>query len=243
MGTDIANSPLTVSTVLPLSWWGQRKARANAVLNYQSIQVDTAIDFNYSNTVPILSGTAAVDTGIDVPFSGVFYHITTTGQLNDLPQSGAFLLKSPKTESWYVARAFSLATPTIAANYCIPLGLDNGGSFIEVALNQPDSTTHFFLDMAAGGATVKADLGATCAIGSALCPVGTTIVNTVALYMDQIAGALVVEFNDVEVSRTLASGGGLDNMPTLALPLDAQSNNAAINLRLFGGFAAVQGPR
>lgn len=227
-------------------WWSQREARARYLLNYAITQVDTPIPFNFSVTKPVLAGGPPT---VDTALAGTVYnmnHLSDT--LNFMPDSGAKGLPTPKITPFYFATLVRFATATIAASYAIPLGLDNGTSYIEVALNQPSSTTHFFLLMNNGGAGSSLDLGASCALGSALCPIGVPV--TIEVWYDPywapadggVPGRLQVAFQETVVSTQYANDGGLDLMPlTASLAPDCQANNVNMALHAYGGFLMLKG--
>jgi hypothetical protein len=222
-----------------LSWFDQRRLRALQVLNYGgNVQVDYPINFDYTRGAPVLSGTTPIDTA----YTGIVYALTgAPSTLNDLPQSGANLISWPKAQPWYVAHKVSFAG-LMTTSYCLPLGLDNGVNYIEVSLQFGNANPqHLYLAMGGGTGTVNTDLGASFALGSANVPNGPPV--TIAIYHDMVAGALAVEVNDVEATRIVASGGGLDAMPTAPLALDAQCNCGPVGLRVHGGFAMLQTPQ
>lgn len=249
---------------LALGWWEQRKARAQTLLNYNGvIQVDTPVRFNYAEMTPAAlgigygivanqSGTvAALNLGGD---SGLICAPVSAAALLAAIQAGAgatagsltsanSLIAAPPVEPWFVSMRVSIAS-LVVSGFVIPIGLRNpaapGATYVKII--QIFGNPHFFLQLFNGGGGVTLDLGAICALGSALAPLGTEF--NIDVWLDLLAGALFVAFQDTTVIAVAGLGGGLESLPTAPVQLFAESNGSApaVGLQSFGGFAMLKGP-
>lgn len=220
-----------------LDWWSQRAAHAAYLLNSNFTQVDTPKRFDYSTVVPVLGGASA--PVIDHTKSGVVYKVNN-GLLSDMPAAGATVVANPMAESWYVARWVNYASTTLSGAALWPIHfVGDSNNTIDVSLN----TAFFYPDpilvLESAGALNVVDLGASCALGGPLSPIGSPI--TIGLFYDASVGSLNVECQDVIVKTILGSSGGLANMPIIPLALTAQSNTLAFTMLDYGGFAMIKG--
>jgi len=227
----------------PLDWWAQRQRRAEYVLNRNSIQVDSPKRFDYVTSLPALAGTNPPTQS--AALSGRVYEwLAIPGHLNDMSPAGSKFIANPATESWYCARLVSFNSATIDGSNAIPLNITAtaggaGTSYIQITQNAGLSATGSYLSFNSGAGATTTQLPTTCSLGGDLCPIFTPI--TIAIYFDLRAGQLVVEFQDTEVLRVSAAGGGLAQMPTVPLLMEAYCNNVNLLLRCYGGFAMVKG--
>lgn len=232
-------SPVPMNGVGVLSWWDQRQQHAQSVLNKSSVQVDTPFKFDYSTVTPALGGTA--NPTVVTTKSGVAYLIVN-GALFDMPSSTNNLIANPQAEAWYFARKVAYFGTPVASSLVVPLLMNNAtaNNLIQIAINSALSTTHHYLLMDNGsGAATQFDLGAQCALGGALCPVGAPV--TMAVWFDLNAGTVNVTFQDVLVASIAASSGGLAKMPILPLAPMAEAFLALPALTIYGGFAMIKG--
>lgn len=259
--------PSSTATSATTDWWAQRQARARALLNSGGVvQVDTPIDFNFSKMTPaalgIGYGTVATQSGTVAALnlggdSGLYYAPVSAASLLTATQAGAgatagsfstanTLIASPPTEAFFVSVRVSIAS-LIVSGFVIPIGLINpGAAGFYIKIIQISGNPHFFLQLDNNGGATTLDLGASCALGTALAPLATEF--NIDIWQDLLAGSLHVAFQDTEIAATgvpvLGVGGGLEGLPQAAVQLFSESSGGApaVNLQIFGGFAMIKGP-
>lgn len=260
---DPSGPTVDLSVAGALDWWDERQRRAEFLLNSSGvIQVDTPFRFNYAEMTPAALG---IGYGILANRSGTWALLNLGGDsgLIDGPVSSAALLASiqagagatagglttvnthiasPPTEPWFISKLVSEGA-LVASGFVIPIGLRNpgdAGSYVKII--QIAGNSHFFLQLADGGGVTTIDLGPTCALGSALAPLGPPF--WIDVWFDLLAGSLSVAFQDTTVLTVPGVGGGLNGLPAAAMQLYAESdgNAPSVNLATGGGFVMIRRP-
>ncbi len=247
MSTYSPSVSATVAAPVIDNWWRQREARARALLNYSSTQVDTAVDFNYQTYVPGLIGPGGLPVQ-DKALNGFVYNMSINGQIvYDSPTgAGATLIANPKVGSWYACRKFRIdAVPT--ASFVLPLSVDSGGpsftNYIEFGWFQSVSTTvPIFLMGGASPAvgTIQTNLTGF-ALGTANMPFGIPV--DAEFIYDSLIGEFWMTLNGAECIRLKATtlSGGLGPMPVVGIGPCANVGNSSMGLRNYGCFVMYKG--
>jgi hypothetical protein len=234
---------------LGLDWWSQRTQRAIALLNANTIQVDSPKRFDFTQWPPLTFGTTPPVP--DLTRSGAYvFSGASDGALEYSPAAGSILLAQAQTESWFMSVRCLVQSATLVSGEYVLLGLIDlanvhnpagSGNYVKIGNNTAfGADGHLRLWMDNGALALGADLGV---IGGPNIPNGAPF--TIDLYNDLSAGALVVAIQDTEVARLLPSPTSpLNSMPTVPLQLVTSQNGSATTMIpvTYGGFAMLKGP-